>query len=463
MVPSRPPQETREPVAIACDDAELAVECARVAASIDLAVAPSVSRDPVAEAAEVLRRGVPCGIALARAPEPRELITLARASFATGASCAIVSFGERAEVADRSAIASDLGLVATDEIRPMLAVLALARGGAQQAWSASTRGLSSVDRARLGVRGGATHAGRLARLDDGRIGWSATAGGAIVALGEPRDAADALRALRDAAGATPPGRAIIDGADDRAVTDVLFGPPRALSDPASKAALQPYGLPLPLEELCSSPSRAAAEASRIGYPVRIALASPDLRIWDHPDLAVDGVDNAARVRDVFRQIMSMASDRRPDARLLGVSVTATTSAIALLGVRAEPLDEGWVLTEIGFADAHGLAAGDRTRTVLPAGADRLERTMARLRGADLVLAGTPARRRAVLDALGDALLRLAAFVDRHRDELVAVEIRPLAILVGGGVEIREACVTVGDRFLRSLDGPDAGGRAARGS
>jgi len=79
-----------------------------------------------------------------------------------------------------------------------------------------------------------------------------------------------------------------------------------------------------------------------------------------------------------------------------------------------------------------------------------------------VLAGTPARRREVLDALGDALLRLAAFVDRHRDELVSVEIRPLAILIGGGVEIREACVTVGDRFLRSLDTPDANGRAARG-
>jgi hypothetical protein len=149
------------------------------------------------------------------------------------------------------------------------------------------------------------------------------------------------------------------------VTAVLFGPPRALSDPATKAALAPYGLPLPLEELCASPSRAAAEAARIGFPVRIALASPDLRVWDHPDLAVDGIDNSARVRDVFRQIMAMASERRPEARLLGVTVTATTTATALLGIRASPLDAGWVLLDLGFSDAHGLAAAGPLAPGLP--------------------------------------------------------------------------------------------------
>jgi hypothetical protein len=446
-----PRRASTDPLAIVADDAELAVECARVASEIALPVAPSLARDPIAEASAILARGASCGVALAKLPEPRELVTLARACFASGATCALVAFGDRADLEDRIAIAGDLGLIATSEIRPMLAVLALAHAGAEQPWSASTRALPATDRARLGVRGGAPAGGRLVRLDDGRVGWARTSGGAAVALGEPRDAGDALRALRDAAGAMPPGRAIMDDVDQREATNVLFGPPRALSDPASKAALHPYGLPLPIEELCSSPSRASAEAARIGFPVRIALASPDLRIWDHPDLAVDSVDNAARVRDVFRQIMTMASERSPDARLLGVSVSATTTASALLGVRALPLEAGWVLAEIGFADPHGVAALDRTRTILPMSPERLERTLSRLRGAPLILEGTSARRRAALEAIGDALLRLSAFVDRHREEIVSVEMRPLAILVAGGVEVREACVTVGDRFLRSLE------------
>jgi hypothetical protein len=452
-----------EPIPVLCDDAELAVECARVGASIDLPVAPAVARDAIGEAAAALRAGEICGVALARVPEPRELAVLARASFASGSTCGLAASGEEADVLDRIAIAGDLGIVAAGETRAMLAALALSRAGAVQPWAASTRALAAIDRARIGVRravtgsGAGSSAGRLARLDDGRIGWAKGPSSEVVTLGEARDAAEALRALHAASGATPPGRAVTGDVDERAARDVLFGPPRALSDPASKAALPPYGLPLPMEELCTSPSRAAAEAARIGFPVRIALASPDLRIWDHPDLAVDGVDNAARVREVFRQVVGVASERQADARLLGVTVTATTTPIALLVVRALPLEgDGWVLAEIGFADPHGLASRDRTRTVLPAAADRIERALARLRGASLVLEAPAAQRKATVDAIADALLRLSAFVDRHRAEIETVEIRPLAVLVGGGVEVREACVTVGDRFLRTLEEAPAG-------
>ena len=191
--------------------------------------------------------------------------------------------------------------------------------------------------------------------------------------------------------------------------------------------------------------------------IRISLASPDLRIWDHPDLAVDGVDNAARVRDVYRQIMALASERQPDARLLGVHVTATTAARALLRVIAEPLPDGYVLAEIGFADPHGHASGDRTVTVLPAGPDAVERVLGRLAASELLLAGGPAQRRMAVTGVSDVLLRLAAFVNDHRDEVEQVELHPLAVLLGGGVEAREACVTVGDAFLRTLRSPRAAG------
>ncbi len=281
-------------------------------------------------------------------------------------------------------------------------------------------------------------------------------GDRVVRIGEPRDANEALTALRAAEGPVAKAGSILEGVDTRAALDVIFGPPRSLSDPASKAALAPYGVPLPIEELCTSPSRAAAEASRIGFPVRIALASPDLRVWDHPDLAADGVDSAARARDVFRQMMTLASQRAPGARLLGVTVTATAAARALLRFRATPTVEGLVLAEIGFADPHGVASGDSTRTVLPAPIARVERVLARLAGSELVLAGAAQDRRATVEAVADVMLRVAAFVDDRRREVERVEIDPLAVLIGGGAEVREACVTVGDAFLRSLEAEAAG-------
>lgn len=443
------------PWRIFCDEAELAVECARAAEPLSITVEPTIGPDAVAQAVAAAADGERVAVAVATSPPPSALVDLAQASRRAGRPVLLTVVADPAASRSAVGLGGDLGLVAVSEIGPLLSAMALLDAEAQHPWTASTRGLEPLDRVRLGAgaiqrgRGG----GRLLRADDGRLGWTKRSNAGVVVLGSARDVGDALRAMRLREEATPPARAVIEGVDRRAVQEVLFGPPRALSDPASKSALEPYGLPLPVEELCTSPSRAASEAARIGFPVRISLASPDLRLWDHPDLAVDGVDNAARVRDVYRQIMAMASERRPEARFLGVHVTATTAAAALLRVVAEPLPEGMVRAEIGFADPHGRAADDRTETILPAATDAVERVLGRLAGAELILGGGRSQRKVSVDAVSDVLLRLAAFVNEHRDVVDRVELHPLALLLGGNIEVREACVSVGDAYLRTLESP----------
>ena len=279
--------------------------------------------------------------------------------------------------------------------------------------------------------------------------------GQATTIGAPRDVREAVRSLSAAALAPRDAMPTVQGVDLPVVLDAIFGPSRELSDPASKRALAQYDIPLPLEDLCTSPSRASAEAGRIGFPVRVALASPDLRVWDHPDLVSDGVMNGTGVRDVFRQLMAMAKDRAPDARLLGVTVSATEAVHALLGMRLSPLPHGHVLVEIGFADPHGQASEDRTFTLLPASEEHLERALSRLRGVSLILQGRARERRQTLETLADVLLRLGAFVHDCRDYVNAVTVNPLALLVGGDVEIREMCVEVGDAFARGLESPEA--------
>lgn len=445
-----------DPWRILCDEAELAVECARRSETIGLSIDPGIEKDPIATAISSIDAG-PVAIAMARPPASALLVELAAAARAKEVPLpiAVVAAGEDRRRALE--LAGDLGLVAVDEVAPLLAAMTLISAGAQQPWTASTRALSALERIRLGPLVSARGGGRFDRADAGLIGWSSRRAIDARPIGEPVAVGIALRALEIRTLAAPPALAHVDGVDRRAVHDVIFGPPRALSDPASKSALAPYGLPLPVEELCSSPSRAAAEAARIGFPVRISLASPDLRTWDHPDLCVDGVDNAARVRDVYRQCMTIASERSEDARLLGVHVTATTTARAILRVVVEPLPHGSVFCEIGFADPHGRASSDRTVTALPAGPEAIERVLGRLDGASLVLEGSPAHRKAAVAAISDVLLRLTAFVNDHREEVERVDLHPMALLLGGAIEIREACVTVGDAFLRTLDSPRASG------
>src|SRR5690606_24180111 len=106
----------------------------------------------------------------------------------------------------------------------------------------------ALDRVRLGdATIGGRGGGKLLRADEGRLGWAARGTEPSVLLGSPVDVGEAIRALRARTEATPPARAVIEGVDRRAVEEVIFGPPRALSDPASKSALEPYGLPLPME------------------------------------------------------------------------------------------------------------------------------------------------------------------------------------------------------------------------
>lgn len=459
------------PVRILCDCPELAVECLQTAEQLGFEVAPEVVADPIAEAS-LQRMSEIIAIATVSAPSLERLIELSHRSMPmpptpTRGGC-VIALLERSRHADHLRdVAGDLGLTAVREVGPLIAALRLLASRIDQPWTASLRMLPEPDRTRL----------RDAQTQGARSGERfVTSRPSIVAiapedkpnvpieLGSAANVAEALIALRNTDRTSSRVEATVEGIDEKAVLEILFGPRRALSDPASKNALAPYGIPAPLEELCSSASRAAVEAGRIGFPVRISLASPDLRVWDHADLAVDMVDNAARVRDTFRQLMGLAKTRLSHAvpqapqaadRLLGVMVTATSESIALLGVRAWPLPEGRVAMEIAFADAHGAAADDRTLLVMPAPAAHIERALRRLAGSSLVLGPRSAQRRAHLDAIADVLHRLSAFVHDRRREVSGCELRPLALLLDGSVEVREACVTVSDAFERMLAAPRA--------
>lgn len=441
------------------------MECLRAAQAVELAAEPEVAPDWMGAAAAALAEGA-TGLALIEPPSLAQLAELGQQVRDRRAACVLAALSRSADAERLRLVALDLGVTAVAEVEPLMSALCLLDAGAESPWNASLRDLSRAERARLQPAGapGTKSAGHLLRADGGRLLYARDAAARSVVVGDPRDVALALAALRDTDRDTQRVESIVDVIDPRVVLDVLFGPRRALSDPASKAALLPYDLPMPTEELCASASRAAAEATRIGFPVRISLTSPDLRVWDHPDLAVDMVDNAARVRDTFRQLMGVArgrleararTDPRVFDRLLGVMVTSTAEAQALLGVRAWPLNPGRVAMDIGFADPHGAAASDRILAVLPLPQSGIERALRRLQGAELLFGGTSGQRKARLEALGDVLLRLSAFVNDRRVEIESVELRPVALLLDGHAEVREACVTVSDAFERSLQAPEA--------
>ena len=446
-------------IALIAENADLVVDAVRAAEDLRTKLDPTICASIWAEAlSRVGEESRPLCVLAMHSPEAQVLAALSKLAHKNGRIIVIAVLGRDEALPDALALAGDLGLVATDEVRPAIAALNLLRAGALEPWRAESKALTGLERARgnIELRNSGHGFGRLAREDNASISWKSDDDASKFALlGDARDAGAALAAMEAARFETSVPFEAPTAATDRAVREVLFGPSRALSDPTSKAALKHYGIPFPMEELCASPSRAASEATRFGYPVRIALASPDLRIWNHPDLAMDGVSNAAGVRDVFRQLTMLAESRAPGARVLGVTVTATTMARALLHAEAKPLGDDLVHLRIGFADAHGLAMRDDTVTALPTTDAGMDRALGRLLGTELIFDNKQSIRRSTSDAVHQTLRNLGRFVHDHRNEVTAVEMRPMALLVNGELEVRETCIHVSDAFSRELESPNA--------
>jgi hypothetical protein len=439
------------PPLVLCETVELAVEVAALANAIGLAITTELSTDPLDAAvhrqreAGAVRRapGALLGVLMLEFPSAERAVSALHVC--SDSRRVVIAAVSDPEGTTRGLLA-DLGFVAVMDVAPLLAALALLQAeGGERAFRASTRKLSALDKLRLTHTLSASEkaAGRLHSLGADGIAFQGSGDERATRLGSADAARLALAALRASEASPDEVVPFVSPASLASSRDILFGPPRLLSDPASKSALAPFDLPMPQEELCASPSRAAIEATRIGFPVRISLASPDMRVWDFPDLSVDGVDNAARVRDVYRQLTLSAEARAKNARVLGVTVTATTLASALLRVTARPLPEGHVLLRVGFCDPHGAVSKDVITTSLPLSEARLLRALQRLAGRELLSAEGSA-------ALTTLCVRVASFVAAFRHEVARVELHPVALLVGGGAEVREAAVQVTDAFVREL-------------
>ncbi len=135
---------------IACDQAELVVDCVAAATSLGVDALPSLETDPWAAATSWLAPGEVIGIALSTAPSPERLLSLATAARRADARVCAAFVADVRELRD---LARDVGIVAVRELRALLGAMALVAGDASAPWRASTRTLSDSDQSRLDLGG----------------------------------------------------------------------------------------------------------------------------------------------------------------------------------------------------------------------------------------------------------------------------------------------------------------------
>jgi acetate---CoA ligase (ADP-forming) len=194
-----------------------------------------------------------------------------------------------------------------------------------------------------------------------------------------------------------------------------------LDEPASKAALAAFGLPVPRAEVVT-PADAVAAAGRIGYPVVLKAVSSALA---HKTEA-----GAVRLDLRTPEAVAAAADALAplSPRLLVEAMQAQVVAELIIGVTRE-VPFGPTLT-IGAGGVLVELLDDAVTLLLPASREDVEHALGRLRVSRLLAGyrGRPAGDRA---AAVDAILAVARYAESEAGRLVELDVNPLLVLAEG--------------------------------
>ncbi|MBI2896983.1 MAG: acetate--CoA ligase family protein [Deltaproteobacteria bacterium] len=233
-----------------------------------------------------------------------------------------------------------------------------------------------------------------------------------------------------------------NGIEPDAARAILEGPARVLSEPSSKRALSPYGIPFGREVLSTSASMAEQAARSMRPPLIAKIASPDLL----DKLAGRGIlreiTSRQGARTAYHSLVRAALRARADARILGVLLSETIRGIAEVRIRAVRDPDLGFLIQLGGSGDLGLGLPPDPVMLVPATrADVVELVAAApvARYYD----GSFGREPGDLRALAETIARLVAFASDFRDSVSEVVLDPVVVRAKGqGVVATDARVSV---------------------
>lgn len=212
---------------------------------------------------------------------------------------------------------------------------------------------------------------------------------------------------------------------------VLNGLPAGQFIPQDAAAelLEAYQIPTLRPVLAASADDAVEIANRLGYPVVLKVASPDIPHKSDVGGVLLDVQDAAAVRSGFETVTGSARRARPKASIEGVHIQRMLppGQEVIVGIVRDPQFGALVMFGSGGVEVEGLK--DVTFSLAPLSREEaarmLERTWAgrKLRGFRSL---PPADREAVIDTL----VRLAA-LGADLPQIAEIEINPLRVLPAG--------------------------------
>ncbi len=251
----------------------------------------------------------------------------------------------------------------------------------------------------------------------------------------PEEAIEGLAGLaRYRAWTTRPRTEVRTFQVDRARADAVVargrGPgPSVLPEYAARDLLAAYGIPVPAVAFARSVEEAVAAAERIGYPVVLKVASPDISHKTDVGGVALGLEDAAEVRATWSRLEANVRRAAPSARLEGFEVEAQVPSgkEVLLGIQRDPIFGPVVV--FGMGGIYVEALRDVTFRLAPLRPLSAQHMIEAVR-AYPILRGVRGEPPSDLTALVEVLERVSQLAV-ERPEVLELDINPLIVRPAG--------------------------------
>lgn len=235
-------------------------------------------------------------------------------------------------------------------------------------------------------------------------------------LAAPRPEAVAVTADRDAV---------------RTVIDLALAAKRmTIAEERAAAVAVAYGIHVPSGGLARDVKEARLLAARVGFPVAMKIASPD--ILHKSDLGGIrlGVSDLDMVTRAYADLVDGARSRMPDALIWGVTVQQMIPAgrEVIVGINRDPTFGPLVM--FGLGGIYVEVMKDVTFRMCPVSPDEARAMISEVRAFGL-LRGARGEKPADIDAIVDVIVRISALANDF-DDILELDINPLMVMERGG-------------------------------
>jgi acetate---CoA ligase (ADP-forming) len=222
----------------------------------------------------------------------------------------------------------------------------------------------------------------------------------------------------------------VDHMSARAVIDRVRKEKRvSIGDTEARQIMTAFGLPIPESEIARNPEEAVEFARRIGFPVVLKIASPDILHKTDVGGVKVGLRSAEEVLDAFELMVYRAQRYLPEAHIWGCQVQQMVppGQEVLVGMSSDP--QFGPLITFGLGGIYVETLKDVTFRVAPISVQEAEAMLSEIR-AHAILEGVRGQPPLDKKAIVDTLLRVSQLVEEF-PEILELDINPLVVYPQG--------------------------------